>query len=257
MADEFDAASRSIEDQRRALLAAVAAGGSAGRQAYEQARAEVGQLRGNAIKAALAEAGGRGAPQAVLDQISSQVGQGYDRQLSGMAAAQGSRDATFASQGASGQSYMSEAQAAIPSIRARAMRQREVLEAKAYEEAQERAMRLDLGKMQLQKAAAGDDDNALKLAQFGIQQEKHGWDQEAREAERVTGERQGHRNRVTQNVLALDNKGTIFEFDKAGAFGDLDTALAYVRRLKDGYLKNQKISRQVLDRRVREYFAKG
>ncbi len=259
--DTFDAASRSVEEQRRATLAAIAAGGSAGRAALDQARAEVGALKGNAIRAALAEAGSRGAPQAVLDQISGQVGQGYDRQLSGMAASQGSREADLARQGSDLNSYMGQVQGAIPVLRARAQQQKEALAAKAMEEAQERAMRLQLGEMQVEKARMGleDDDtgNPLALAKLGMAQEEHDWKREAREAERGANEVQAHRNRVTRNVLALDNKGTVFEFDKAGATGDLDTALAYIRRLKSGYLKNQKISRQVLERRAHEYFAKG
>lgn len=250
MSDYFDAASRSVEENRRALLAAVAAGGTAGRQAYEQARAEVGQLRSNAIRAALAEAGQRGAPQGVLDQISAQVGQGYDRQLSGMAAAQGSRDAQYAQRGTAGDSYMSQVQAAIPALRAKAQRQKEALEAKAMQEAEERALRLELGRMNLLKSMQGDTLDPIKV-------EEHEWKAEERAAARANAEIERHRNAIYTRAQAAESPMTFFEFDKAARLGDYQAALAYANRLKPGYLKNQKISRDVLMRRIREFYAKG
>ena len=268
MADAFDAASRSVEDQRRALLAAVAAGGTAGRQAYEQSRAEIGQLRGSAIQAALAQAGGRGAPQGVLDEISGQVGQGYDRQLSGMAASQGSRDATFAQQGASGNVYMDQAQAGIPALRFRAQRQKEQLEAEAFEKAEERAMKLaqgdqdlEIGRMQLKKAEQGDD-NPLELAKLGMAQEKQDWERQARDEEINGPGRDAYRKSVHGQVQEMGKRQPkiLTEFDFAvNRNTNLEGALAHVRNLRtDGRRVFKKDgSYGVLEGLLRDFYARG
>lgn len=266
VADSFDAASRSIEENRRALLAAVAAGGTAGRQAYEQARNEVGQLRGSAIQAALADAGRRGAPQGMLDQISSQVGQGYDRQLSGMAASQGSRDATFAQQGASGNTYMNEAQAAIPGLRAKAQRQREALQAEAMEKAQERAMKLELAQMQMQKAMQ-DDDNPLELARYQLQLNEHNAAMEDRGRAIQEPRMKAQRDAVTNKVTGIGTKQpkilTEFKFAVENNPDDVEGALAHVRNLREEARTGRRRvfkkdgSYGVLEGLLREFYKQG
>jgi len=267
--DSFDAASASVEEQRRALLAAVAAGGTQGRQAYQQAQAEVGALRQNAIRAALAEAGQRGAPQAVQDQISAQVGQGYDRQLSGMAASQGSRDAEYAQRGAAGNSYMDQVQGAIPVLRAQAQQQKEELQAKAMADAEERALKLDLGKMQLMKAMQGgsDTENPIALAKLQMAQEEHDWKGQERQAAidgpKIDDWRKGVYDRVTKMGQPKIQREFEFATSENPMGEGLDAALAHVRNLRNEaasggrHVFKKDGSYGVLENLLREFYSRG
>ncbi len=131
MADAFDAATTKIDQSRLALLTAIRQAGTAGKAAYEAGQADLAAQRQSAVAAALAAAGGRGAPEALSGQLSQTVAQPYDRARASLTAGLASRQGDLAARQANSESYLGEVAAAVPITRAAAERQLAELRARA------------------------------------------------------------------------------------------------------------------------------
>lgn len=127
MGDIYDGAQQRNDQSKQALIAAIAQHGSQAKAALDQAAAQLQQQKQQAVAAALAAAAQRGTPQAMQDQISQTVGQGYDQRLSDLASSTAQRQASFDSLGASSGAYFDQTNAAIPALRARAQQQESTL----------------------------------------------------------------------------------------------------------------------------------
>jgi hypothetical protein len=135
MADTYDEAGSQIDQQKAAQLAAMAQYGSQGQSAFIQAQNDVRSQREMAINAAIADAARRGAPQAIQDQLRSQIGQPYDRRLSDMTSAAGMAGYDQARRLADIEGYFGQVKASIPALRSIGQSKLADLQAKAAKDA--------------------------------------------------------------------------------------------------------------------------
>lgn len=112
--DAYDRATTTTADAKQALLAAVAAGGSAGKAEYDRQAAQSTAAKTTALQAALAAAASRGAPQATQDAISAQISRPYDEAASARDSASANWQNYFNAQGTAGGAYLDRVSAAIP-----------------------------------------------------------------------------------------------------------------------------------------------
>lgn len=133
--DAFGAAQSTIDQSRLSLLKAMQAAGSQGRAAYEAGQADLAAQRQSAVGAAIAAAGGRGAPAELQGQLAQTVAQPFDRNIASLRAGAASREGDLAARRANTESYLGEVSAAMPVVRAQAERQLAELRARAAEKA--------------------------------------------------------------------------------------------------------------------------
>ncbi|MGH9266739.1 MAG: hypothetical protein ACRD0D_01025 [Acidimicrobiales bacterium] len=122
MADTYDSARANVDEQRRALLAAMARYGSEAARLTDEAASAIAQDRRRALAAVAAEAGAIGAPQAVTEANQARLGGAYDRYTTDLAAARAARGSDVAAQSAAGESYLAQASAAVPVLAERTRR---------------------------------------------------------------------------------------------------------------------------------------
>lgn len=118
MADQFAAAQAAAADQKRALLAAMATGGTAAADAYKAAQADTSAARQSAVQGALAAAAQRGAPAELQSQLQATISAPFDRQNANLSQAAASRAADMAQRGTADAAYFDQASAAAPVMRA-------------------------------------------------------------------------------------------------------------------------------------------
>lgn len=133
--DAFGAAQSTIDASKLSLLKAIQAAGTQGRAAYEAGQADLAAQRQTAVQAAIAAAGGRGAPAELQGQLAQSVGQPYDRNIASLRAGAASREGDLVARRANTESYLGEVSAAMPVVRAAAERQLAELRARAAEKA--------------------------------------------------------------------------------------------------------------------------
>lgn len=131
MADAYDAAQTALNQQKAAMLAAMAQNGSQGRALYDQSQADLANQRSNAVNGALADAQRRGAPSGMLDLISSEVGAPYARRSMDIDSSHQAQDQWLSNLGLAHSAYMDQASAAIPTLRAQSERAAMAAAAKA------------------------------------------------------------------------------------------------------------------------------
>lgn len=131
MADPFSDASSTVDDSQRQLLAALAEGGTQGRQRFEASQAQLRADKEAAVKQALLESALRGAPAAMQQLTASRISAPYDQRISDLGTAQSDLERRLAGMQASGQQYFAEAKGAIPVIQAQALRDAQAREAAA------------------------------------------------------------------------------------------------------------------------------
>jgi len=177
MADSFDAAGTKIDEQKRALLAAMAQAGSAGKAAYEQAQARIAAQRQASLAAALDGANERGLSPELQEQLSSRIAAPLDRQAADLSASQASYAGHQATIQAASESYLGEAQAAIPSLRARSERQVAALRAQAEQEEADRQLKRQLAEFGFLRGQT-DFENDKVLAELGLKKAELGFEQD-------------------------------------------------------------------------------
>jgi hypothetical protein len=121
MADALDAVSGDVAARTKALLSAVATGGTAGLKAYEQSIASTGQAKTDAVTRAQQRAGLIGGPEA--QGFEGQASSAYDRGLSNLGNARGSFEANMAHLGSAHKNYLDQVGAAVPLVRADTQKQ--------------------------------------------------------------------------------------------------------------------------------------
>ena len=177
MADPFDSAASKIDEQKRAVLAAMAQAGSAGKAAYEQARTRIAAQRQAALAAALGGADERGLNPELQAQLSAKITAGLDRQAADLSASEASYAGQQSTIGQASDSYLSEAAAAIPSLRARSERQVAALRAKAEEDEADRQLKRQLAEFGFARDQT-DFENDQVLADLGLRKAQLGFDQD-------------------------------------------------------------------------------
>jgi hypothetical protein len=177
MADSFDAAGTKIDEQKRALLAAMAQAGSAGKAAYEQAQARIAAQRQASLAAALDGANERGLSPELQEQLSSRITAPLDRQAADLSASQASYAGHQATIQAASESYLGEAQAAIPSLRARSERQVAALRAQAEQDEADRQLKRQLAEFGFLRGQT-DFENDKVLAELGLKKAELGFEQD-------------------------------------------------------------------------------
>lgn len=121
MADALDAVSPDVAGRTRALLQAVATGGTAGLRAYESGQQALTQSKTDAVTRAQTRAGLIGGPEA--QGFESQAVQVYDRGLGNLASARSGFEANMAQLGTAHKNYLDQVAAAVPLVRADTQRQ--------------------------------------------------------------------------------------------------------------------------------------
>lgn len=118
--DAYAGAETQIAADRLALMQAMAQAGSAGKAAYETAKANAAANQAIALQqvAALAEAGN--APQGLIDSIAARVNQGSNEQLGYMSANQGNWSNYYDAMTQSNDAYLGRLSSVIPMYRQQA-----------------------------------------------------------------------------------------------------------------------------------------
>lgn len=164
-----------LDAQKRALLSALAQGGSA--LAQQVGAAQAGQV--SAGQQAAAAAASRSVNPEQAAQASAAAG-GMGARFAGISQQQGQVAQSFMSNlGASSERYMNEVGAAVPLVQEQTQQQLNSLQSAAGQAEQERALRLQLAQMQLAKAQAGDsvdplDQEYKRLRNAGLQKDLDG-----------------------------------------------------------------------------------
>lgn len=114
MTDAFGGAESSVDAQRKALLAAVAQQGKAGRLAYDEQVKAAEAARQEAVKAASSRAGAVSAPDALVKQLQQGSSELADRYTRDAAAATTAYDQEQARMTGANATYMDQVRAAIP-----------------------------------------------------------------------------------------------------------------------------------------------
>jgi hypothetical protein len=115
--DYYETAGQDLDQNKAALLAAIAQHGSQAGAAMQQAKDEIARQRAAAIQAALGEAAHfGGAPNQTAD-VEQRIGAPYDRRLADLGSADASRQASFGDLSSSAGTYMDEAKASLPALR--------------------------------------------------------------------------------------------------------------------------------------------
>lgn len=153
MADAYDAAKNETDQARRGLLAAIAQGGTAARQAYEQQQAQLQAQRAASLDQIARDSGVIGAPEAQLADLRRRIAGSYDTRIGALGDAAASRSAELAQQQAAGEAYLGKVDAALPVLKAQGDRQLAQLRADAEEKARDRDLQQMLAEMRLQGAA--------------------------------------------------------------------------------------------------------
>ena len=109
---------QNTDDQKRALLQAIAEQGSAGRQAYANAQTQVQTGRQSAVSGALARAGAVDAPEAYRQRAQAEAVSPYDAASSSLASGQATFEQDIARQNVSNESYFDKVKAAVPILNA-------------------------------------------------------------------------------------------------------------------------------------------
>lgn len=120
MADALDAVSPDVEARKRALLEAVASGGTAGLKAYESSQQGLQTARGQAIDAASGLANLIGGPES--QGFAPQAGSVYDRRIADLGVNRDAWTQNFAARGAANKNYLDQVAAAVPLVRAQTER---------------------------------------------------------------------------------------------------------------------------------------
>lgn len=149
-----------IDQQKAALLAALAQGGSA--MAQQQAQTQQAMQASTASAAQMASQRAAGAPGLGAEQSAAAGGQGaYYAQIA--AAQAGAGNTAMGGLQAANSQYMDQASAAVPAIHAQTGRELQSMQHAASQAQADRDLRTQIAQMQLQEtqariAAAGKDD---------------------------------------------------------------------------------------------------
>lgn len=218
MADTFDQASNQIDQQRLALLSAIAQYGSQGRDAYSKAMSDLGTQRQGEIGAALASANSRGAPQGLLDSLSSQIGGVYDRQNANLAAGQAAAGSRIADIGANADAYASQVKQSIPALRTQYQAKLAALQQAASQKDFSNQLALKRLQLEGQRLAKGSSGSGTKFSSsLAKAVENRAYDLRQKDVlSKVTGDR------TTAAVQGL-----------ASSFSNLNEALAGIKSAVD------------------------
>lgn len=246
----FQNAQQRTDEQKRALLSAIAQHGSAGKQQYDQAQQELNQGRTAAVNEAATRAGAIGAPAEYLAQARQQAASGYDMRSTDLAQNQAAFGADMERQGATNEQFFGQLGAAIPITESRTRaaveqiireqeeaRQAREMEAQMRREEQEfrrqmQAMDLEGGRIGLATARANASGGGrggpsiseqIAIAKFQEGQEKSAQDQAMEQSRRfVLGKLQQSASPNTANAFMTAVSGA----------KDITDALA---RIRGGY----------------------
>lgn len=119
--DPLDAVSSDVASRAKAILTAVATGGTYGLKAYEQSIASTGLAKTDAITRAQERAGLIGGPEA--QGFEGQASSAYDRGISNLSGARAGFEANMTQLGAAHKNYLDQVNAAVPLVRADTQRQ--------------------------------------------------------------------------------------------------------------------------------------
>jgi hypothetical protein len=109
----YGEAGQAVEDQRRRSLEAMAAGGTAGRQAVVDAQTQINAKRAEAVGMALKESQSRNAPQAAQDVIASRISEPYTHRSAGLDQGQAARAQDMAYRQAGNEQFFSQVAPAV------------------------------------------------------------------------------------------------------------------------------------------------
>jgi len=117
VADAYDSAQQQINNQKAALLAAMAAQGTQGKNYYDATQADLAAQRSAAVAQALQEAQNRGAPANLLASIQSQVEAPFSRASTNVNNGAIAEQTWRNNLGDATANYMDQQVAAIPGLR--------------------------------------------------------------------------------------------------------------------------------------------
>lgn len=167
----FQNAQSRTDEQKRALLAAIAQHGSAGKQEFDRAQQELGAGRSAAVSEAAQRAGVIGAPAEYIAQARQQAGSGYDMRQADLAQNRAAFGADIERQGAANEQYFSQLGAAIPITESRTRAAVEQIIREQQEAEQERLLKQ---KLQEQELADRDEQRAFEREDRDFQREMRG-----------------------------------------------------------------------------------
>lgn len=121
MADALDAVSPDVAGRTKALLSAVASGGTAGLKAYESAIADTTRAKTDGIARAQQRASLIGGPEA--QGFEGQAAAQYDRGISNLGSSRASFESNMAQLGAAHKNYLDQVASSVPLVRADTQRQ--------------------------------------------------------------------------------------------------------------------------------------
>lgn len=170
MADVYDEASGKIDENKRAMLAAMAQSGTAGAAAYQQAQAEIAAQQQAAVQAALGGAAQYLASPQQRSQMEATIGAPYQRYQADLSAAQAYGAQSRANQEAANSAYFEQAKAAIPALRTYS--QAAAAERAAKDSLEQRRLalserELELREQEMNSGGAGGSFIASLNKQFG------------------------------------------------------------------------------------------
>lgn len=116
MADPWAGAQSNVDDQKKAMLQAMAQSGSAGRAAFEEARKAVEAEQQAAMQRAAQRAALVGMPNVGVE---GQVGEAYGSRLSALDSAKAGFDADLARRQSANENYFGQVGAALPFLQAK------------------------------------------------------------------------------------------------------------------------------------------
>jgi len=195
------------EEQRRAALAALAAAGQRGVDAYMSAQGTVGDAQTQALDRARQSAGSAGLDANAQAQLNTIIGQPGDRSKQQLSAAQGQYTADNAARQAATSAYFNEVNAAVPMIKADA--DGKVALAKQAAEAQLAQQQLEAQRAQEEHAAKMAEYQArlaqIQAAQADAAKQQYTFAQQQQIAKGLADEQQ-HQAELAARQKAMDDR---------------------------------------------------
>jgi hypothetical protein len=116
MADPYGSATSQVDESRKKLLEAVATAGTAGKKAYDDARAGINTQQQEALARAQQQAQLGGVTEAGLAELQGKTGASYGQQQNILGTQQAGFEGALQQTGASGASYLDKLQASLPAL---------------------------------------------------------------------------------------------------------------------------------------------
>lgn len=160
----FNSASQRTEDQKQALLQAVAQAGSAGARAYDQAQTQTTGLRDQAVGAALGAAST--SPLSGIsggtERVTGPINQNFAMRQADLAQGNATFQQDIARQGASGEQFFGQMQSAIPVVENYTRQAVEKILSAERESQADRQLQREIAQNQLAQSRQSSSGNDLR-----------------------------------------------------------------------------------------------